>query len=102
MIDVILVFFGFIATVLLIHSIDSRSEMFTILDCLIWIVLGYMTLGGIDMPYTVYNASSTAITSGTYNYDVGMIGLGYLFILIGILMFIVFVTFTLETLYKKK
>lgn len=103
MLDVILVLLVLFAIILMLYSIMERSPAFTIITAVLWLIIAAFMLQGVEVPYEMFNATSGNIESGVHNIQNNLIPLSYLFMGLGAIMFLLFVTFAMEmfTDYKK-
>lgn len=105
MLDIIFIILVFLAILLLFYAISERGIAFTLMDSVLWLILGVLLLQGIEIPYEMFNATSGKIQTGMHNIY-GATGnlepISYLFMGIGTIMFILFISFILETLYDVK
>jgi hypothetical protein len=103
MLDVIIIILLLFAIILLIYGLNERSSAFIFIDATLWFIIALFMLQGIEVPYEMYNATSGNIESGVHLIRTNLEPLAYLFMGLGAIMFILFVTFTLEifTDYKK-
>lgn len=101
MLEIIYVLIFLFNVILMFYAIQNRVPYVAILNATIWLVLGLFTLQGIDIPYEMYNPTTGLIETGVHTITSDTLNaFSYLFILLGVIMFIFFVTFTLEYLYK--
>ena len=103
MIDVILVILVLFAIILMLYGIGERSPAFMIIDAILWLILALFMVQGVEVPYQMYNATSGNIESGLHIIQTNLSPLSYLFMGLGAIMFVLFVTFAMETFtdYKK-
>lgn len=103
MLDVILIILILFAIILMLYSIMERSPAFTIITAVLWLVIALFMLQGVEVPYELYNATSGNIESGMHNIQNNLMPLSYLFMGLGAIMFMLFVTFAMEafTDYKR-
>ena len=103
MLDMILVILFIFAIILMFYSIGERSPAFIIIDAVLWLILALLILQGVELPYEMYNATSGNIEIGVHNIQANLQPLAYLFMGLGALMFILFVTVAMESFtdYKK-
>jgi hypothetical protein len=103
MIDVILVVLLLFAIIVMLYGIGERSPAFVFIDAILWLILALFMLQGVEVPYEMYNASSGNIEFGMHIIQTNLSPLSYLFMGLGAIMFIVFVTFVMESFveYKK-
>ena len=101
MLDIIYVLLFIFAVIMMFYSIMGRIPYVAIMDSVVWLVLALFTIGGIEVNTMKYNS-----TTGVYDPYVQTISsnsmgeLSYLWMLLGVIMMIFFVTFMLETMYK--
>jgi len=101
MMDLIYVILFIFAFIIMIYSIRERVPYLALLDSVIWLVFGLFTIKGVDVPTMIYNATTSAYDP--YMMTVAsddMTYLSYIWMLLGIIMLVFFITFTLEYLYK--
>jgi formate hydrogenlyase subunit 3/multisubunit Na+/H+ antiporter MnhD subunit len=103
MLDIIFIILVFLAILLMFYAITERSSAFTILASVLWFIIALFVLQGIEIPYEMFNATSGNIETGVHNIQTNLSPLAYLFMGLGTIMFILFVTYTMETLsdYRK-
>ena len=103
MLDIIVVLLVFLAIILLLYAISERHTAFCIIDAVLWLVLALFMLQGVEVPYEMFNATSGDIETGLHVIQSNLTPLSYLFMGLGALMFMLFVTFSMElfTDYKK-
>jgi len=103
MLDIVFIIMFFFTLILMIYSLTERNIALVFLTAVLWLILALFILQGIEVPYEMYNASSGNIETGSHLYRDDLSPLSYLFSALGIIMFILFVTFTLEGFadYKK-
>lgn len=103
MLDVILVILILFAIILMLYSIMERSPAFSIMTSVLWLIIALFMLQGVEVPYEMFNATSGNIESGVHNIQTNLDSLSYLFMGLGAIMFLLFVTFAMEmfTDYKK-
>lgn len=99
MIESVLIILIAIAVVLLIMAYEWKDIIISLIDAVIWFILALWTLD-IEIPYQMYNSSSSAIETGFQN--VSIPPLTYLFLMLGVIMFLSFVIRGLSTLKNKK
>ena len=104
MLDVIIVVLILFAIILMFYSIGERSPALVFMTATLWFVIALLMVQGVEVPYEMYNSTSGNIETGVHNIQTNLDPLAYLFMGLGTLMFLLFVTFTLETFtdYKKK
>jgi formate hydrogenlyase subunit 3/multisubunit Na+/H+ antiporter MnhD subunit len=103
MLDVILVILILFAIILMLYSIMERSPAFSIMTSVLWLIIALFMLQGVEVPYEMFNATSGNIESGVHLIQTNLDPLSYLFMGLGAIMFLLFVTFAMEmfTDYKK-
>ena len=103
MLDIIVILLILFAILLLFYGIGERSPAFCLLDTILWLVLSVILLQGIEVPYEIYNSTAAEIQTGVHTITTNLIPITYLFEGIAAIMFILFITFALETLsdYKR-
>jgi len=94
---VILIVFALIMTLIAYENSDS---VFALIGSITWFVAALGTLE-IEIPYQMFNATSGVIETGTHVFE-NLWGISYLFMGLGVVTFIGFSVYTLETLSKKK
>ena len=83
------------------YGIANRIPYIALLDSIMWLILSLFTIKGIQTSTMIYN-----VTSGVYDPYIQTIAnddlvyLSYIWMLLGIIMFIFMVTFMLETSYR--
>lgn len=102
MLDIIAILLILFAIILLFYAITERSPAFCLLDAILWLILAVILLQGIETPYQMYNASSGNIETGVHTIKDNLIPITYLFEGVAIIMFILFITFAVETLSDHK
>jgi formate hydrogenlyase subunit 3/multisubunit Na+/H+ antiporter MnhD subunit len=103
MLDVILVILILFAIILMIYAIMERSPAFVIINAVLWLIIALFMLQGVEVPYEMFNATSGNIESGVHTIRTNLEPLSYLFTGIAAIMFLLFVTFALESFtdYKR-
>ena len=103
MLDIILVCLFLFNIILMIYGIKERGMAFTMLSGVIWLLIGLFVIQGVEMPYTMFNATSGNIETGVQTIQTNLDPLAYLFMAIGLIMFILSFTYMLESLsdYKR-
>jgi len=103
MLDIIFMLLLVFTIILMLYGISERNLAFVFLCGVMYLVLALFTLQGIEIPYELFNATSGHIETGVHNVQTNLSPLSYLFMGLGAIMFLLFVTFTLETLtdYRK-
>lgn len=102
MLDIIFIILFFFEIILMFYAITERHLSFTLLSAIIWLILALLTIQGIEVPYEMYNSTSGNIETGVHTIQTNLDPLAYLFMAIGIIMFILFFTFTLEAFQDLK
>ena len=97
MLDIILVLLILFAIIIMLYSIAERSPAFCIINAILWLIIALFMLQGVEVPYQMYNATSGNIESGVHLIQTNLDVLSYLFMGLSAIMFILFVTFTMET-----
>jgi hypothetical protein len=101
MIEIIYVLLFLFAVILMFYAIYAKIPYVALLDSIIWLIFSYISAGGIDVQTMHYNATLSAYEPYVYTIvSDSMVALSYLWLLLGIIMLIFFITFTLEYLYK--
>lgn len=101
MLMIVFVLMFLLAIILMFHGFQTRAPYIMMLCSVIWFIMALFLLQGLEEPYTMYNATSGAIESGTNTIHSNALNeLSYFFILMGLLSFIFFITYMLEYLYK--
>jgi formate hydrogenlyase subunit 3/multisubunit Na+/H+ antiporter MnhD subunit len=103
MLDVILIILILFAIILMLYSIMERSPAFSIMTSVLWLIIALFMLQGVEVPYEMFNATSGNIESGVHLIQTNLDPLSYLFMGLGAIMFLLFVTFAMEMFadYKK-
>jgi len=103
MLDIIAIILILLAIILMIYGISERSILFTFITAVLWLIIALFMLQGIEVPYQMYNATSGNIETGVHTIQTNLDPLSYLFMGFGAIMFIVTVTFMLESFsdYRK-
>lgn len=103
MLDVILVLLIVFAIILMFYSISERSAALIIIDAVLWLILALFMIQGVEVPYQMYNITTGNIETGVQVIQTNLEPLAYLFMGLGAIMFILFVTVAMEmfTDYKK-
>jgi len=96
MLDIIFIVLFIFNIILMIYAITERNIAFTLLTGIIWLILALFVIQGIELPYEMMNSTSGNIETGTHLIQTNLDPLAYLFAAIGVIMFILFFTFTLE------
>jgi hypothetical protein len=96
MLDIIMIILILFAILLMIYAIEKQRIAFTLLDSIMWLIIALFILQGIEIPYQLYNVSANKIQTGVQLVQTNLIPLSYLFMALGLLMFILTVTFILE------
>jgi len=102
MLDIIFILLTFLAIVLMIYSISERAIALVLMNSIMWMILGVFFVQGIEVPYEMFNSTSGNIETGVHVITSNLDPLSYLFMGISIIMFILFISFILETLYDAK
>ena len=101
MLEIIFVLLFLFTIVLMFYGLQSRAPYVVFLTVILWFLLGWFILQGIDIPYEMYNPTSGVIETGVHTIHSDTLNaLSYLFIGLGIVSFVFFITFMLEYLYK--
>jgi hypothetical protein len=98
LLDIIAIILIFLAIILMIYSISERSVAFAILTAVLWLIISLFMLQGIEIPYEMYNSSSGHIETGVHTIQTNLTPLSYLFMGFGAIMFLISITFMLESL----
>jgi len=98
MLDIIAVILIFLAILLMFYSITERSIAFTIMTAVLWLIIALFMLQGIEVPYEMFNATSGKIETGVHVIQTNLDPLSYLFMGLGVIMFLLSVTFMMESL----
>jgi len=98
MLDIIAVILIFLAILLMFYSITERSIAFTIMTAVLWLIIALFMLQGIEVPYEMFNATSGNIETGVHVIQTNLDPLSYLFMGLGVIMFLLSVTFMMESL----
>ena len=102
MLDIIFVLLMMFTIILMLYSIMEKNNAFCVITAVLWFILALFMLQGIEMPYQMFNATSGDIETGTQIIRDNLSPLSYLFMGLGALMFLLFVTFTLELFTDEK
>ena len=102
MLDIIFVILALLAIILMLYSISERNSAFCIITAVLWFILALFMLQGIEIPYNGFNTTSGDLEVGLQNVTSNLTPLSYLFMGLGVIMFLLFVTFTLELLSDEK
>jgi hypothetical protein len=102
MLDIIFVLLFLFAVILMLYCLIDFNPVFCIVDSIIWILLALFMLQGIETPYTMYNSSSGNIESGLQIVQTNLTPLAYVFMLLGVIMFIMFVTLSFQAFSSRK
>lgn len=102
MLDIIFILLVFLAIILMVYSISERGIAWVLMDAIFWLILGVFLLQGIEVPYEMFNSTSGNIETGVHTITTNLDPLSYLFMGIAVIMFILFISFILETLYDVK
>lgn len=98
MIDIVMIILILFAIIVMLYAMVERSIIFIVLSSCLWIIIAALTIQGIEVPYQMFNATSGNIETGMQTVKTNLEPLAYFFGLLGIIMFIFFVTSTMETL----
>lgn len=103
MLDLIIMLLILFNIILMLYAISERNIAFCFVSAILWLIIAVFMLQGIEIPYEMYNATSGNIETGVHTIRTNLDALSYLFMLFGLIMFILFVTFLLEFFmdYKK-
>lgn len=103
MLDIIFIILMLFNIILMIYAIEERRIPFCFLSSILWLILALFLIQGIEIPYEMYNASSTKIITGVHLIQTNLSPLSYLFSGLAVVMFILTITFILEAFgdYKK-
>lgn len=103
MLDIIAIILILFTIILMIYSINERSIAFTFLTAVLWLILALFMLQGIEIPYEMFNVTSGNIETGIHKIQTNLDPLAYLFMGLGAIMFLLTVTFMLESFsdYRK-
>lgn len=82
--------------ILMIYSIEERRIAFCLLTSILWLILALFTIQGIEIPYQMFNSTSGNIETGVHTIQTNLDPLSYVFMALGIIMFILTITFMLE------
>jgi len=100
MLDIVFIILALLAIIIMLYSISERNSAFCIIDAVLWLILALFMLQGIDIPYQGYNG--TTLITGVQNVQTNLTPISYLFMGLGAIMFLLFVTFTLELFTDQK
>jgi len=102
MLDIIFIVLILLAIILMLYAISEKQTAFCIIDATLWFILGLFMVQGIEIPYQAYNVSANEIQVGLQNVTTNLSPISYLFMGLGALMFLLFVTFALELFTDEK
>ena len=102
MLDIIAIILILFAIILTLYSITERSIAFTLITAILWLIISLFMLQGIEVPYEMYNATSGNIETGVHKIQTNLDPLAYLFMGWGAIMFIISITFMMESLMDYK
>lgn len=98
MLDIIFVLLFLFTIILMLYSISERNIAFCVMTAMLWYLLALFILQGIEVPYEFYDTNTATVVEGVHLIQANLIYLSYLFVGMGSLMTILFVTFALEYL----
>lgn len=102
MLDMILIILILFAIILMLYSISERQLAFLIIGATLWFIIALFMLQGVEVPYEMFNATSGNIESGVHTIQTNLEPLAYLFMGLGTIMFLLFVTYSMEIFSSKK
>lgn len=102
MLDIIFIIIFLFNLILMLYALTDRRLAFLLATGVIWLILALFIIQGIEIPYEMYNATSGNIETGVHNIQTNLTPLAYLFMGFGVIMFVLFFTTTLETMYDYK
>ena len=102
MLDIVFILLIFLAIILFFYAVSERAIAFTLMDSVLWLILGAILIQGIEVPYEMYNSTSGNIETGVHTITTNLEPISYLCMGIGAVVFILFISFILETLYDVK
>jgi uncharacterized membrane protein len=102
MLDIIFVLLMMFTIILMLYSIMEKNNAFCVITAVLWFILALFMLQGIEIPYNGFNTTSGDLEVGLQNVTSNLTPLSYLFTGLGALMFLLFVTFTLELFSDEK
>jgi formate hydrogenlyase subunit 3/multisubunit Na+/H+ antiporter MnhD subunit len=102
MLDIIFIILFLFNIILMIYAISEKNLPFLLISAILWLILALFIIQGIEIPYEMYNATSGNIETGIHKIQTNLDPLSYLFTAIGLVMFIIFASFTIETMYDYK
>jgi formate hydrogenlyase subunit 3/multisubunit Na+/H+ antiporter MnhD subunit len=98
MLDIILIILILIAIILMIYSLEERRIALLMLDAGLWLIIALFMIQGVEIPYEMFNATSGNIQTGIHKIQTNLDVLAYVFMGLGLLMFIATITMALESL----
>jgi formate hydrogenlyase subunit 3/multisubunit Na+/H+ antiporter MnhD subunit len=96
MLDIIFIVLVVFAILLMLYAISERNTALCIIDSIFWFILALFMIQGIETPYTMFNSTSGNIESGMNIVTSNLSPISYLFMGLGAIMFILFITFAME------
>ena len=102
MLDIIAIILILFAIILTLYSMAERSIAFTLITAILWLIIALFMLQGIEVPYEMYNSSSGNIETGVHTIRTNLDPLAYLFMGFGAIMFILTISFMMESLMDYK
>lgn len=99
MLEIILIILVLIAIIFMIIAFYERDPVFALVSSVVWFICSLGSLE-IEIPWEMYNVSSSRIETGLHT--INPTGEAYLFLLLGVVMFISFTTLVYFTAFGKK
>ena len=97
MLDLMIIILIFLAIIMMLITYIYREPWSSFASGIIWFVCA-MGMMKIEIPYQIYNNSANKIVTSTYSYNAAE--LSYVFMMIGVVMFISFFSLILEEFGK--
>ena len=102
MLDIIFIVLILLTIILMLYAISEKNSAFCIITAVLWFILSLFMLQGIEIPYSGFNVTSGDLETGLQVIQNNLTPLSYLFMGLGVIMFLLFVTFTLELFSDEK
>jgi formate hydrogenlyase subunit 3/multisubunit Na+/H+ antiporter MnhD subunit len=99
MLDIIFIILFLFNIILLLYSIPEKNLPLLLISAITWLILALFLLQGIEIPYEMFNATSGNIETGIHKIQTNLDPLAYLLMALGLVTFIIFASFTIETMY---
>ena len=96
MLDIIMIILLLFTIILMLYSIIEKNVALCLITAIMWLILALLIVQGVEIPYQLYNASSTKVITGVQTVQTNLQPLSYLFMGFGVIMFIMFFVFVLE------